>query len=142
MFSLFKISRTKKLDSHFANMLAVSKLDGKIGDEELVYLYKAGVKFGYTEQDVNEFINSDEDFEAQVPATREERIEQVLDILELIASDKVVSEEELDFVTKFAFKLGAKSEFTDIIIRKMAMELVQNKTREEVKSAIAPFLAY
>ncbi|MFN8438193.1 MAG: hypothetical protein U0V72_11215 [Cytophagales bacterium] len=142
MFSLFKAFQTKKIDSHFANLLAVTKLDGTVSEEEISYLYKAGQKFGYSEADVNDFLNNNDVQEPQIPETREERIEQVLDLLELIGINKVVTEEELEFVTNYAYKLGAKSEFTDIIIRKMAMELLQDKTREEVKTAITPFLVY
>lgn len=142
MLSLFKNFKTKKKSAHLSNLIAVSKLDGLVQKSEIEYLYKVGAKYGYSASDIDTFITETSAVDIYVPKSRDERVELTLDLLEIISSDKVVSEEELDFVTNYAIKLGFKVEISAILVRKMAMELVNDKTRAEVKEAIMPFLVY
>lgn len=142
MLSLFKNLKAKKKNSHLSNLIAVSKLDGSLHKEEMEYLYKVGARYGYSASDIDSFVNEKTTVDAYIPQSRDERVELTLDLLEMISSDKVITEEELDFVTNYAIKLGFKVEIAGILVRKMAMELVNDKSRAEVKEAILPFLVY
>lgn len=143
MLSIFKTLglKTKKRNAHLSNLIAVSKLDG-LQEDEMQYLYRVGKKYGYSSEEVDFYVEETRTYEAYIPASKDERIEYTLDLLEMIVSDKIVTEEELDFVTNFAIKFGFKVEIAGILVRKMAMEMINNKTRDEVKVAIVPFLVY
>jgi hypothetical protein len=77
-----------------------------------------------------------------IPENKDEKINLLIDCLVLLNVDEQVSEEELDYVTNFALRLGFKSEIAGIMVRKMAMELKYGKSREQIKDKIIPFLVY
>ncbi|MFQ3576491.1 MAG: hypothetical protein SNJ77_08650 [Cytophagales bacterium] len=142
MFDLFAKPKERKERGHLANLAALSKVDGKLDAHEMAYLYKIGKKFGFNSNEVERIVdNADINFLA-IPEGREDKLNHLMDSLEMLLADGKIEEEELDFVTNFAQKLGFKYEIAGVLVRKMAMEMQLGKTREEVKIKIEPFLMY
>lgn len=142
MFDIFVSEKTKKQKSHLRNLAALSKIDGKVDDLERMYLYKIGEKHGFKPSEIDVIIEKADTSKIEIPTDKNEKVEQTLDLLELLNSDGEISEEELDFVTDYATKLGFKIEIVGVLVRKMAMEFANGKSREEIKVHIEPFLVY
>lgn len=142
MFDLFAKPKERKERGHIANLAALSKVDGKLDAHEMAYLYKIGKSYGFNSNEVERIVDNADISYLSIPENRDEKLTQLMDSLEMLLADGKIEEEELDFVTSFAQKVGFKFEIAGVLVRKMAMEMQLGKTREEVKVKIEPFLMY
>ena len=156
--------KNKKAKKYLTSLVQLSKIGGKLDKKEKDFLYVIGKKQGLEAKEIDKIIEKVKTTQLQIPyinlfyfpvliegsnlnhlhipENKDEKINLLIDCLVLLNVDEQVSEEELDYVTNFALRLGFKSEIAGIMVRKMAMELKYGKSREQIKDKIIPFLVY
>ena len=104
----------------------MSKVDGKIHENEFVYLIKLGLSLGLTDDKVREIIYADEEF-VFVPKSEEDRVTILYYLIFLIKVDGVIDKEEVNLMHHFGLKLG----FSPLLISNI-IDVIKSETLEEM----------
>lgn len=104
----------------------MSKVDGKIHENEFVYLIKLGLSLGLTDDKVREIIYADEEF-VFVPKSEEDRVTILYYLIFLIKVDGVIDTEEVNLMHHFGLKLG----FSPLLISNI-IDVIKSETLEEM----------
>ena len=89
----------------FIYLVQVSRVDGKIGEEELELLHKEGKKFGLNGSGkIEKLIHAERGHHYHAPYSLEEKFEHFYNIAEMILADDVVKEKEKKMLKRFAIR--------------------------------------
>jgi len=131
-FTDFITNHGKRVNKQaFVHLVQVSKIDGKLNQEEFDLLHKEGKKFGLTDPEIDELISSEGNFPYTAPYSLEEKFEHLYNMGEMILADDVVDERERKMIKKFALEAG----FSDSKLAGVAeilIEGIRNKTEEDI----------
>ncbi|MFT6336385.1 MAG: uncharacterized membrane protein YebE (DUF533 family), partial [Halioglobus sp.] len=94
-----------KKENIVSTVALMSKADGKIHENELIYLLKLGLSLGLSDEKVRDIINRDEKF-IFVPSSEQDRVTILYYLIFLIKVDGIVDEKEEDLLHHFGLKLG------------------------------------
>ncbi len=114
----------------FIYLVQVSRVDGKIGKEELELLHKEGRKFGLTDPEIEKLIHSERGHHYHAPYSLEEKFEHFYNIAEMIMADDVVKEKERKMLKRFAIEAGFEDSKIDSLID-LVIEGIEKNTEEE-----------
>jgi len=115
----------------FVHLVQVSKIDGKLNQEEYDLLHKEGKKFGLTDPEINDLITSESNTHYTPPYSLAEKFEHLYNMGEMILADGVVDERERRMIKKFAIEAG----FSDSKLAGLAEILIEGinlNTEEEI----------
>ncbi len=104
----------------------MSKVDGKIHENEFVYLLKLGLSLKLYEEKVREIINSEEKF-LFIPKSEQDRVTILYYLIFLIEVDGVVDKNEEDMLHHFGLKLG----FNPLLIANV-IDIVKSQIGEKI----------
>ena len=132
-FSDFITHHGKRVNKNaFIHLVQISRIDGKINDDELVLLYKEGKKFGLTDPEIDKLINSEKDHHYHAPYSLEDKFEHLYNIAEMILADEVVKEGEKKMIRRFAIEAGIEDSKIDDIIMLLFDGVKANVNEEEL----------
>ena len=114
----------------FIYLVQVSRIDGKIGEEELELLHKEGRKFGLTDPEIEKLIHSERGHHYHAPYSLEEKFEHFYNIAEMILADDVVKEKEKKMLMRFAIEAGFEYSRIDPLID-LVLDGIEKNTDEE-----------
>lgn len=106
--SLFQTGERKQDISHFRNMVMIAASDGEISPEELNLLQKIGKQISLSKNQINEIINSSETYPMTPPSNREERFEQIVNLVQMVVSDGKIEDSEINILERIAVGIGYK----------------------------------
>ena len=130
-FTDFITSHGKKVTREaFIILVQVSRVDGRINEDELKLLHKEGKKFGLTDPEIEKLIHAERGHHYQPPYSLEEKFEQLYNIAEMILADEVVKEKEEKMIKRFAIEAGFEYSKIDDLIS-LVLEGVEKNTSEE-----------
>ena len=115
----------------FIHLVQVSKIDGKLDQDEYDLLHKEGKKFGLTDPEINDLITSESNSHYNAPYSLEEKFEHLYNMGEMILADGLVDEKERRMIRKFAIEAG----FSDSKLAGLAEILIEGirmNTEEEI----------
>lgn len=104
---------------HFLHLVQVAKIDGRVKESELQLLHKEGKKFGLTDPEIDQLIDTEEAHNYHPPYSLNDKFEQLYNIAVMIMADDVISESEKKLIRRYAIAAG----FDDKTIEKL-MELL------------------
>ncbi len=104
----------------------MSKVDGKIHENEFVYLLKLGLSLGLSDEKVRDIIHSNEKF-IFVPKSENDRVTILYYLIFLIKIDGVVDDEEVNLMHHFGLKLG----FSPLLISNV-IDVIKSQTGKEI----------
>ena len=131
-FSDFITHHGKRVNKNaFVHLVQISRIDGKIHDDELELLYKEGKKFGLTDPEIDKLVHSERDHYYHPPYSLEEKFEHLYNIAEMILADEVVKEGEKKMIKRFAIEAGFEYSKIDDIIN-LLLDGFKANTDEEV----------
>src|SRR6478736_7312095 len=102
MSIFFESKKTKVQKSHLNNLVALAKADGQISASERELIFKAAAGFGFENSEVEYLLENTKVVGRDMPATFNDRFEQLYDLVQLMLVDGEVSEEETDFAILMA----------------------------------------
>lgn len=120
-FSDFITPCGKKINKeHFIRLVQVSRADGKISPTELKLLHREGKKFGLTDPEIDRIIKHESRHHYDPPYSLQDKFDQLYNIVEMILSDEVITEDERKMINRYAIEAG----FNDNTIPKLIELLI------------------
>ncbi len=103
-------SGERKIDrSHFRNLVMIAKADGPMGIEEKNLLNKIGAHIGLSPEQIERIIKNPKQFSSNTPYNREERFEQIINLVQMAQIDGNISDKEMKVLEHVAVGIGFKS---------------------------------
>jgi tellurite resistance protein len=139
---IFRTKTENKKRSHLKNLVAISKLDGKITAEELTFLINVGKKVGVSETEINEMIKRTSKIEVYKPETLELTLDYIYDLALMASVDGIIDENEIDLTIKIAEKLGLNPVTSGVIVRQIFILVEKKKSKEIIFETLKSHLLY
>lgn len=140
MFEVFKSNDSAKKNSHLKNLVALAKLDGHVSKEELSFLIKVGERNGVSSNDIRKMISRTTTVKVDKPESDNERFEIIFDLIQMMLADGVMDEIEIDYAIDMAVKLGFRPAISGVLVRKIAIDLIEGLSKDEIKVKVTNFL--
>jgi len=132
-FSDFITNNGKKVTKEaFRYLVQVSRVDGKIGPEEMELLHKEGKKFGLTDPEIERLIHTEKDHHYNPPYSLHDKFEHLYNIAEMIMADDVIKEKEKRMIRRFAIEAGLEFSKIDSLIDLVIEGIEKNVEEEEL----------
>lgn len=112
---------------HYLHLVRVAKIDGKIKAPEMELLHKEGRRFGLTDTEIDNLIESEAANSYHPPYSLKDKFEELYSITTMILADEVVSESEKRMVRHYAIVAG----FHDDVIEGLLDLLLEGVLRGE-----------
>lgn len=130
-FSDFITDNGKKVNKdHYLHLIQISRADGKINPDELDLLHKEGKKFGLTDPEIDQLIQSEALHHYLPPYSLDEKFEHLYNVAQMILADSVVSDSERKMIRRFAIEAGFEDKAIDKLLKILLEDI--NKESEEV----------
>ncbi|WP_028980086.1 TerB family tellurite resistance protein [Sporocytophaga myxococcoides] len=141
MFSLFESKKDKKFKQHLRNLVFLAKVDGKLNEVERDLIFRIGLKYGLKDYFIAELIEEVPDFDFRLPASDYERFDQIYDLVQLMVSDGIVDDHELDFCVDMAERLGFRKAVVGVLVRKISQGVSNGQNKDLIRKEAEAFLA-
>jgi uncharacterized tellurite resistance protein B-like protein len=105
---LFETGERLQDRSHFRNMVLIAKADGVISEKEVTLLHKMGQKISLSEEQVKMIIKDHKTIAIVPPYSREDRYEQIIELIQMMQIDGKVDDSEMDTLERVAVGIGFK----------------------------------
>jgi tellurite resistance protein len=128
---LFETGERKQDRSHFRNMVMIAQADGIVTEEEKELLHKMGQKLSLSESQVNEIIANPSKLAIDPPSDREERFEQIIQLIKMVHIDGKVDATEMRVLERVAVGIGYKS-IDDIDVESIVALLVRGEDTDTI----------
>ncbi len=116
MISIFRGNKEEQNESHLKNLILMARSDNDIDKSEVEVIFKIGLDRGITEERVKELLSSKVRSELVVPEHDHERFDQIYDLTMVMLADGIIEDDEMDFCTDFAGKLGFRKTISWLLI--------------------------
>ena len=103
---LFETGERKQDRSHFRNMVLIAKAYGVITEYERNLLHKMGLSLSLSEEQVAEIIKNPNKLSIVPPVSREERFEQMIELVRMVQVDGKIDDKEMDVLSRVAVGIG------------------------------------
>ena len=115
---------------HFLHLVQVSRIDGKISDEEMKMLHRKGRKFGLTDPEIDYLIQSEVNHHYTPPISLKAKFSHLYNIAQLILADDVITDSERKILQRFTIEAGFKGETVDNLTNHL-LEGIKNGIDED-----------
>lgn len=130
---LFESGERKQDRSHFRNMVLIAKADGVIRPEERALLHKMGQHLGLSDLQMAEIIKHSSQLRTVPPYSREERFEQMIDLVRMVQIDGSVDDAEMKILERVAVGIGY-SDLDDVDVESILAMIVRGEDTETILS--------
>lgn len=115
-------------------LVKIAMVDEEFADEERAAIQKISEKYGATEDELQEIVDSPPINESLAPMSVTEKMDFMMDCMLVILADDVVTSSEEYFARQMAEKLGFRQE--------VILPLIETKktSREEMQELMLPYL--
>lgn len=108
----------------------MAKADGEIDRSEMDLIIGLAEGFHMSTQEVTQIIRDPDSVKELIPKTREERMEQLYDLVTVMLVDGKINEKELFFCKRLAVRLGWGEEAVNPLIRDMIETSMQGTAHD------------
>lgn len=106
---LYETGERKINRSHFRNLVMIAKADGPMKAEEKKLLDKIGTHIGLSPEQIESIVKNPKQFSSNTPYNREDRFEQMVNLVQMAQADGSISEAEMSVLERVAVGIGFKS---------------------------------
>jgi uncharacterized tellurite resistance protein B-like protein len=106
ILNYFDNPQKKQNIEYFVHLVRIAKADENISNTELELLHRIGRKLGFTDHEIDNFIETTGKSDYVPPYEFSKRFEQVYDIVKMILADGVIDKSEMRLATSFAVISG------------------------------------
>lgn len=107
--SIFESGERAQDKGHVKNLVLLAQADGYVSDDELLLIHKIGRQVGLTYSQIGSIIDDPTGIAVIPPVNKEERLEHMVDMVDIIHSDGVIDAKEMNLISKFAVQIGFNS---------------------------------
>jgi len=134
MFGFFENEQTRKVKSHIQNLAALAKSDGHLDEREMKFIVAVGKKNGIRSAEIESLVANSTTGGLVVPDNDSERFDQLFDMVDMMLADGIVDDNEMDFCTIMAEKLGFRKDVVNLLIKQISQGVKDGMDREAIKS--------
>lgn len=132
----FETGEQSSQKGHFRNLIMLARIDGKLGEEEKTLLNRLAQKLSITDEQVKEIMDDSNSYPMIPPISREQRYEQFIQLIQMIAADGIVNDKEDILVHRFGIALGFTQERMDEKYPVILDMVKRGVSREEILDKI------
>jgi uncharacterized tellurite resistance protein B-like protein len=104
--------------SHIKNLISIALADGQLTQDEWDLLLVIASHLGMREEEINAIRNNPDTVNFVAPKTHEERVQQIEDLVALLAIDHDINPKEIELCKKICLRLDVLPQIVDSIIAK------------------------
>jgi uncharacterized membrane protein YebE (DUF533 family) len=134
MFGFFENEQTRKVKSHIQNLAALAKADGHIDEREMSFIVAVGKKNGIRADEIRTLVANSANSRIVVPDNDSERFDQIFDMVDMMLADGIVDDNEMDFCTIMAEKLGFRKDVVGLLIKQISQGVKDGMDRDSIKT--------
>ena len=116
MIGFFEHQYVSYKKNHIKNLLALARVDGHMHKEEEALLFKIARGYGLKDRQVQSLIESDEQFEMNIPDNYNDRMNLLHDLVLMVYADGVVDSHEVEFCEQAIKQFGMKRELFQYLL--------------------------
>ena len=128
ILDLYENGSQKKNKGHFRNLVLLATADGAISEEENALLDRIAKKISLSEKQVEEIKENPKSFKINPPTSKEERLERLINLEEMVEIDGE-DEKEMKMAVRFGIGLGYREESVVGL-----MKVIKDKRKEGLKN--------
>lgn len=128
---LFETGERKQDRSHFRNMVLIAKADGVITEDERNLLHKMGNSLSLSEEQVAEIIKNPNKLSIVPPVSREERFEQMIELVRVVQVDGKIDDKEMDVLSRVAVGIGYE-DLDDVDVESILAMIIRGEDTETI----------
>ena len=133
---LFESGEQSRQKGHYLNLVMLARVDGIISPQENQLLQRVARRLSLTDEQVKEIIDNPEDYPMIPPASREERYERFIQLIQILVADGQSDKEEETMVRKLGIALGFTTQRIEDKFPIILEHLRKGMTRENVLEAV------
>ena len=133
--SFFESGERTQDKGHVKNLVLLAQVDGHVSDAELVLIHKIGRKVGLTYAQIGEIIDNPKTVEVIPPVSKEERLEHMVDMVDIIHADGIIDSNEMNLLSRFAIQIGFTS-IQDAHVADILDRINEGKDRDTIVSEL------
>jgi uncharacterized tellurite resistance protein B-like protein len=133
---LFETGEQAALKGHFLNLVMIARVDGKIDSAEKKLLEKIAVRLSLTPEQVKSICEDEESYPLMPAVTKEERLERLIQLIQMILIDGEISMVEMHLISKYGIALGFQAEEVEIKNELIISQLKEGICREDILTSI------
>lgn len=138
---LMETSKTKGIKSHINNLVSIAQSNGEFSMAEKRLIFNIGRRHGLKDEKLKKIIKTTEPIEFKVPDNDNDRVNMVMDMVEMLLIDGTATEVEIADYISISEKLGFRKAIVGVLVRKVIMDMSEgSKTKEEIKAECGNFL--
>ena len=103
---LFESGERKQQKGHFRNLVMLAHADGEVSSEENVLLQKIARGLDLTSEQVKDICENPKNYAINPPVSKEDRCERLVYLVEMMAADGVIDDNEVKLLHKYGIGLG------------------------------------
>jgi uncharacterized tellurite resistance protein B-like protein len=133
---IFESGKQSSQKGHFRNLVMLARVDGVLGEEELVLLMRIAKKLSLTEEQVLEIRNDKNNYPMVPPSDKWDRYERLINLVKMIYFDGKVLTSEEKLVRRYAYLLGFDEAQIDEKYPQILKLTEEGKTSDEILDAV------
>ena len=132
-YELFKKGYHSRNLGHFASIVNIANIDGKIDEEEQALIKRLALKLGIENSEYEEVLKYPNKYPIIPSNSVDERLERIHDLFDIIFTDHVIDSKEFVLIKKYAIALGFDHVNANELIRESINIYSGKLTFEEYK---------
>jgi uncharacterized tellurite resistance protein B-like protein len=132
----FESGEQARNKSHFRNLVMLARVDGDLSWQENQLLQRIARRLSLTDEQVAEIADNPDDYPMIPPATRDERYERFVQLIQVLIADGRSDKAEEKMVRNLGVALGFTPEKIDEKFPVILEHLRKGMTREDVIRAV------
>jgi uncharacterized tellurite resistance protein B-like protein len=126
---------------YFKHLVSIAHRDGHLDKYEVSLLCKIGEKLGLGTSTIQKLLNTHNPHEIlSLPKTDKERFDQLYDVISIMLADEEITEEEIEFCTKLARRLGFKAEIVGELVRNIHYDMETGSDKSIIEKNVNKIL--
>jgi uncharacterized tellurite resistance protein B-like protein len=137
---LFESRQSKERKSRFRQLVEMAMADGEVDPAEQALLENVAAGLDFTSQEVAKILSQPERIEFNPPTSLDDRLVQLMEIVDMMRADHLIKQEEETFALKMSGKLGIPPQKAPGLIRHIIEGIDGERSwidvREELKTQL------
>jgi len=129
---LFESGEKKSNKGHFRNLIMIARADGIVDESEKALLLKMGKKIGLSESQIVEITDNPDKYPIYPPVSAEDRYERLIGLVEMLAADNAVDEDEVHLIRRYGIGLGFEDEHLAKTVKTILQKLVDGVSKYDI----------
>lgn len=128
----YESGESKENKGHFRNLVMLARVDGVVSPEEEELLKKIAKNIGLTDAQIEDVKNNPSAYPMNPPVSKEDRIERLIALIQMVAIDGLIEDSELALLEKSGVGLGFNEAQLNDLAPKIAIGIKDGKSNDEI----------